>query len=46
MRDPTLIVLPGKTVIIGRWDRSVALKIKEATFLSNEEVEKLIATSK
>jgi NifU-like protein involved in Fe-S cluster formation len=40
------VVLPGKTVILGRWDRSVALKIKEATFLSNEEVENLKAASK
>jgi hypothetical protein len=39
------VVLPGKTVLIGRWQKTVALEIKEASFLSDEDVEKLKAAS-
>jgi Tfp pilus assembly protein PilZ len=42
----TFVVLPGKTVLIGRWFSSVNLSIKEASFLTNEEVENLKAAAK
>ena len=42
----TFVVLPGKTVLIGRWFSSVNLSIKAASFLSNEEVENLKAAAK
>lgn len=41
-----VLVLPGKTVLIGRWSNSVNVKIKDASFLSNEEVESLKAAAK
>ena len=42
----TFVILPGKTVLIGRWLRSISIKVKEASFLSNKEVENLKAVSK
>jgi len=40
------VILPGKTLLIGHWDESVGLKIKEASFLSKEKIDNLKANSK
>jgi hypothetical protein len=42
----TFVVLPGKTVLLGRWLAPVNLEIKEASFLTNQEVENLKAAAK
>lgn len=41
-----VVVLPGKTVLIGRWSGAVNLSVKEASFLSNNELKSLKAAAK
>ena len=41
-----VLVLPGKTVLIGRWSNAVNVKIKDASFLSTEEVGNLKVAEK
>lgn len=42
----TFVIQPGKTVLIGRWRKPISITIKEASFLTNEDVDNLKEGSK